>query len=165
MPVHAAARLDLGKNINRAMQALASADVSASSSITLVSTEAGARTAVSVELFPGGPGFVFPDASGLLVHTNHFLAEEPRPGDREAKAFPDTLLRRDVLVRGLSRIARPTLADALSLMCSRVGGEGAVCALPDRALGNDPQFVTVATIILDFERRALKVIEGGYRGG
>jgi isopenicillin-N N-acyltransferase-like protein len=166
MPVHAAARLalDNGRNINRAMTALAAADVSASSSLTLVSTEAGARTAVSVELYPGGPGFVFPDARGVLVHTNHFLAEEARAGDQEAKAFPDTLLRRDILLRGLHRIAQPTLAQALSLIGSRVGGEGAVCSLPDRSLGNDPQSVTVATVILDFESRSLQVIEGGYRG-
>ena len=46
---------NLRANIARAAQLLASADVSASSSINLVSYEDGGSAAMTVELHPGGP--------------------------------------------------------------------------------------------------------------
>ena len=46
---------------------------------------------MTVELYPGGPGFVLPQPNGILVHTNHFLATGLAAFDAEPKAFPDTL--------------------------------------------------------------------------
>lgn len=161
LPVHVAARqvLDEGTHINRAMKILAAAEVSASSSITIVSTEGGCGTAVSAELYPGGIGFVFPDDSGLLVRTNHFLADENRAADRAIRAFPDTLLRHHVLRRQLSRLERPETTDVLGAMRCSVGGESAVFSRADPALAGQPQFVTLATIQLDFDRRGLSVLD------
>lgn len=163
-PVHVAARhaIDTGTNITRAMMALVGAQVSASSSINLVSVEAGSRTAASVELFPGGPGVVFPDAGGLLVRTNNFITAEASKEDVLARSFPDTLLRRDILLRKLSRLKSPTEQDVLSAMCSRVGGEYAVCAIPTPGQ-KAPVRKTAATVILDFEKATLRVVDGGYR--
>lgn len=166
VPVHIAARhtLDTAANINRAAQLLANADVSASSSINLVSYESGLGAAMSVELFPGGPGFIFPDADGFLIHTNHFLAPEPAVHDTEPKKFPDTLLRRDLLRRRLGTFAAPTSADVLDVMKSHVGGDGAVCCHP--APGGDPneQYATLATIILDVATGRFRALEGGPCG-
>ncbi|MFB9267960.1 C45 family autoproteolytic acyltransferase/hydrolase [Bradyrhizobium erythrophlei] len=159
-PVHVAARhvLDEATNIARAMRLLVAAKVSASSSINLVSVEAGKRTAVSVELFPGGPGFVFPDGKGLLVRTNHFLSTEGAKGDLVPTTFPDTLLRRDILMRSFARLERPTVEDILAAMTDRVGGEFAVCAIPTAGQPR-PVRKTAATIILDFDRASLKIID------
>lgn len=163
LPVHIAARhtLDTAANIARAAQLLASADVSASSSINLVSCESGLGAAMSVELYPGGPGFILPDEAGFLIHTNHFLAPEPAARDTEPKKFPDTLLRRDLLRRRLGTFPRPTSANVLDVMKSHVGGEGAVCCHPSP--GGDPleQYATLATVILDVQGGELKVLKGG----
>jgi isopenicillin-N N-acyltransferase-like protein len=164
-PVHVAARwaLDTGKNITTAMRSLALVKVSASSSITLVSNEANSRTAVGFELYPRGPGIVFPNDKGLLVRTNHFLTAEAEKGDKQPSAFPDTFLRRDILMRRLAPINHPTVDDVLAVMCNRIGGEYAICAIPT-ADQKQPCRKTAATVILDFERHTLRVIEGGYRG-
>jgi len=163
VPVHVAARwtLDTAKNIFRASQLLASADVSASSPINLVSFEGGHGAAMSVELHPNGPGFVMPDAKGYIIHTNHFLADGLRPFDTEPKNFPDTLLRHDLLRRRLDAFDRPTADDVLSVMQNHVGGAGAICCHPEP--GGDPsaQYETLATVVLDVAGGRLKVLKGG----
>jgi isopenicillin-N N-acyltransferase like protein len=160
LPVHVVARhvMDNGTNITRAMRWLTEARVSASSSINLVSVEAGQTTAVSVELFPGGPGFVFPDDHGVLVRTNHFLTPSAADQDQVSRSFPDTLLRRDILRRRLAKMPCPALNDVVQLMTNRVGGEFAVCARPE--VGQVPPVrKTAATVVLDLEARTLRTVD------
>jgi isopenicillin-N N-acyltransferase-like protein len=163
VPVHVAARwmLDSAANISSAAQLLASADVSASSSLNIVSYEHGLGAAISAELHPDGPSFVLPDAAGFIVHTNHFLASAPAAHDTEPTRFPDTLLRRDLLRRRLGTFARPSARDVLDVMKSHVGGEGAVCCHP--APGGDPtaDYQTLATVMLDVRAGELRVLKGG----
>ena len=163
VPVHVASRavLDGASNINRALQLLASADVSASSSVTVISTEDDLGVAASVELYPGGPDFVFPAPDGLLVHTNHFLSARAQPGDTEPRSFPDTLLRHDLLVRRLSGIKRLDVPQILTAMSSHVGGDGAVCCHHDPLQRPTAQFETLATVVLDVAAGSLQVFEGG----
>ena len=163
VPVHIAARwaLDTAPNIYRAGQMLASATVSASSSLNLVAYENGIGKALSVELHPSGPSFILPDADGFLIHTNHFLAPGPAAHDSEPRSFPDTLLRRDLLRRKLGTFERPTSTDVLEVMASLQGGEGAVCCRPEP--GSDPAsaYATLATIILDVQAGTMAVLKGG----
>lgn len=164
LPVHVAARhaLDHGADINQAATLLAGADVSASSSINLVSVEDGVNSAISVELHPGGPSFVLPDDAGFIVHTNHFLAPGPAAHDTEPKAFPDTLLRRDLLRRQLGNLQPRYPEDVLSVMTSHVGKGASVCCHHDPALGDpDAQYQTLATVVLDLARGDLRIHAGG----
>lgn len=166
LPVHVAARavLDSAAGIIGAIQTLQKAKVSASSSINLVSYENGMGKAISAELHPGGPSFVLPDPSGFLVHTNHFLAPEPAMHDTEPKAFPDTLLRRDLLLRQLHGTPDISAETVLELIRRHEGGDGSVfCnAEPDA----DPleAYETLSTVILDVGKGALSVLKGGPRG-
>lgn len=163
VPVHVAARfvLDSATNLNRAGQLLASATVSASSSLNMVSHESGYGLAMTAELHPGGPSFILPEDSGLLVHTNHFLAPGPAAYDTEPRTYPDTLLRRDILRRRLSAVPRPTAKDVIDIMRNHVGGEGAVCCHPEP--GGDPSstYETLATIAPDVKAGELSVHAGG----
>ncbi|MGH6939349.1 C45 family autoproteolytic acyltransferase/hydolase [Hypericibacter sp.] len=163
VPVHVASRavLDSAANINRALQLLARADVSASSSVTVISTEDDLGVAASVELYPGGPDFVFPAPDGLLVRTNHFLSARAQAGDTEPRSFPDTLLRHDLLVRRLSGVKRLDVAQILTAMSSHVGGDGAVCCHHDPLQHPTAQFETLATVVLDVAGGSLQVFEGG----
>ncbi len=166
VPVHVAARwvLDTAPNIARAAQMLAAADVSASSSVNLVSYEDGVASALTVELFPGGPGFVLPDDRGFIVHTNHFLAQAAIPHDTEPKLNPDTLLRRAYLKRKLWALTPVSEENILAIMANHSGGEGAVCCHHDPKSGPEEQYETLATIVLDVKAGDLKVKRGGPCG-
>lgn len=160
LPVHVVARqvMDKGTNIARAMRWLTEVRVSASSSINLVSAEDGEATAVSVELFPGGPGFVFPDEQGVLVRTNHFLTARAAEQDQVVTTFPDTLLRRDILRRRLAKMPCPAVDDVIALMTNRVGGEFAICSRPEAGQA-PPVRKTAATVVLDLEERTLRTLD------
>ncbi len=166
LPVHVAARavLDSATGIYPAMQMLQRAKVSASSSLNLVSYENGMGKAVSAELHPGGPSFILPDARGFIVHTNHFLAPEPAHHDTEPGTFPDTLLRRDLLLRQLSGCGDITTDRVLAMVERHEGGDGAVFC--KAAADADPlqSYETLATVILDVGKGELRVLKGGPKG-
>jgi isopenicillin-N N-acyltransferase-like protein len=166
LPVHVAARavLDGARDVYHAAQLLAQAKVSASSSINLAGFENGLGKAMSVELYPGGPGFILPDQDGFIVHTNHFLAPEPASADTEPKAFPDTLLRRDLLLRQLRAEPNPTTADLLAMVERHRGGDGAVFCVAEAGTDPGEAYETLSTVILDLERGELRVLKGGPRG-
>ncbi|TPW27432.1 C45 family autoproteolytic acyltransferase/hydolase [Pararhizobium mangrovi] len=162
LPVHVAARaaLDLGRDVADAARLLASADVSASSSINLVGYEAGTAAAISVELHPGGPSFVMPDANGRLVHTNHFLAPGPAAFDTEPRIAPDTLIRRDVIQRRI-RADCTTPEAVLTAMNSHLGTTAAICCHHDPQDPLEEQFETIATVVLDVAAGTLHAHRGG----
>lgn len=166
VPVHVASRwmLDSCKDINQALQLLGSAAVSASSSLTLVAAVDDSSAAVSVELHPGGPGLVFPDAEGLLVHTNHFLSSPARASDTEPAAYPDTLVRHDLLVRRLANRRGLTPQKILAAMNSHLGSTSAVCCHPDPGLPEAGQYATLASIVIDVAGGTLTALPGGPCG-
>lgn len=163
VPVHVVSRwlMDTAPDIARAAQLAASADVSASSSLNLVSVEADISAAITVELHPGGPAFVLPQPNGTLVHTNHFLAPGLAAFDTEPKAFPDTLLRYDLLTRHTAALKKMSIETVLKTMASHSGGNAAVCCHPDSTDAPDNQFETLATVILDLEKGQLHAHTGG----
>ncbi|WEK33205.1 MAG: C45 family autoproteolytic acyltransferase/hydrolase [Candidatus Pseudomonas phytovorans] len=163
LPVHVLSRwlLDSCADINHALQLCHAAPVSASSVLTLVAAEQGASAAVSVELHPGGPALVFPDAAGLLIHTNHFLADAVRPYDTEPAAYPDTLVRHDLLRRRLTGRRQLSERDLLGALNSHLGSTGALCCHPDPALPETGQYATLASICLDVPAGTLRALPGG----
>lgn len=101
VPVHVLLRLVLERcrGADEALALLRGARPSASACITL----AERATVVAAELSPGGVTVVPADASGWLVHTNHFLAGPATGADTLRRDRPGTLARRDLLVRLLRR--------------------------------------------------------------
>ncbi|HEV3427908.1 MAG TPA: C45 family peptidase [Paraburkholderia sp.] len=166
LPVHVASRwmLDTCGALDDALRLLASAPVSASSSLTVIASADDSSAAVSVELYPQGPGFVFPDANGLLVHTNHFLAPAAQAGDTEPRQYPDTLLRHDLLTRRLSQRARLSSLQVIGAMNNHFGATTAVCCHPDANAPASGQYATLATIVLDVAAGRLDALPGGPCG-
>jgi len=150
VPVHVVARrvLDQARAVGEGRAICASATPSASTSVTMV---AGGE-AVSVELWPGGPGFAGPDAHGVLVRTNHFLTDPARDGDEVPAEAPGTLTRYDTLRRILSGAASPatgrdvTPDDVVAALCDHTGG---VCSHPLAEEPADLRHGTLATVVLD----------------
>lgn len=163
VPVHVLARwiLDSCGDINQALQMCHGAAVSASSVLTLVAAVDDASAAVSVELHPGGPALVFPDDDGLLIHTNHFLAEAVRPFDTEPAAYPDTLVRYDLLRRRLAGRTGLTAHDLLTSLNSHLGTTGALCCHPAPGQAETGQYATLASITLDVVGGTLRALPGG----
>jgi isopenicillin-N N-acyltransferase like protein len=166
VPVHVLARavLDGTGDLNRALKLIQSTRVSASSSLTLIATVDRDSAVVSAEVYPGGPGLVFPSPAGLLVHTNHFLSQPAAMGDTEPRSFPDTLVRHDLLTRRLTQEKALDLPRVLSAMNSHLGTTGAVCCHPDVSLPASGQYATLATVILDVRTGKLEALAGGPCG-
>lgn len=163
LPVHVLARwlLDSCADLNQALQLCHAAPISASSVLTLVAALPGASSAVSVELHPGGPSLVFPDADGLLIHTNHFLAPDAKPFDTEPRAYPDTLVRYDLLRRRLNGRGRLSDRDLLGALNCHLGSTGALCCHPDPTLPAAGQYATLACVFLDVPQGTLRALPGG----
>jgi isopenicillin-N N-acyltransferase-like protein len=161
--VHVLARsvLDEATDLNQALVRLAGADVSASSSLTLVAARDGESAAVSVELNPGGPGYALPDERGLLVHTNHFLSSPAALHDTELRHGPDSVVRLDMVRRRLAATPRPSEADLIRALHSHLLGGGATCCHPDATLPPASQFATLATVGLDVAAGTITVHRGG----
>jgi isopenicillin-N N-acyltransferase-like protein len=161
VPVHVVARhiLDTAATVHGALGVVSSARVSASTAITLVGARRAGRTAISAELWPGGPGHVLPTPEGLLVHTNHFLSDPARLGDLSPVDAPDTLVRYEVLRRGLHRFGGRADADRiLAVMADHTGG---LCCHPDPDPGAGPAYATLATIRLDLAAGSVVTHAGG----
>jgi isopenicillin-N N-acyltransferase-like protein len=161
IPVHLVARrlLDEAADINQAVAIVASARVSASSAITILTAESGDVAALTAEVYPDGPEFVLPEQQ-LLCHTNHFLAARAALGDREQTVGPDSFFRLDLLRRRASHLdpADPDLLDALS---SHLGGGGALCCHAESAATFGARYATLATVAIDIQQRRMTVRAGG----
>lgn len=162
VPVHVASRwlLDSKADLNDALQLLAGADFSASSSLTVLASHAGEAAAISVEIYPEGPALVFPDENGLLLHTNHFLDPKAAQGDTEWGVYPDTLVRHQVLKRRLGKRSGLTVEHILAAMNSHLGSTGALCCHPDPAVQAD-QYQTLVTVSIDTAAGTLNALAGG----
>ena len=150
--------LDTAANVHSGLSVAASARVSASSAINLVGARRAGKTAISTELWPGGPGYVLPNPDGLLVHTNHFISVPARLGDLKPIEAPDTLVRYEVLRRRLHRYAgRAGAEQILAVMADHTGG---LCCHPD-PLAAGQTYATLATVRLDLAAGTVEAHPGG----
>lgn len=166
VPIHVLLRRLLAdsETIFDALRILAGAPVSASSAVTLISVEGGEESALTAELRPGAaPGYVLPEESGLLVHTNHFLSPAAVPGDLEPTIGPDSFFRLELLRRRAARLrgARPGAEELLAPFHSHLGGGGAICCHPEPGADLGERYATLATVLVDPLAGRLRVTEGG----
>jgi isopenicillin-N N-acyltransferase like protein len=164
VPVHVLARsvLDSARNIGQAVALIGSAEVSASSALTITALDDdGEPIAIAAEVFPGGPRYVLPRDDGLLLHTNHFLDVHAARLEQENQIGPDSFVRLAVLQRRLASRAGNKEADLLAAMCSHTGGGGAICCHPEPGATLGSRYATLATVSLDVQRCAMTVRAGG----
>jgi isopenicillin-N N-acyltransferase-like protein len=159
-PVHLLSRaiLDDAASTRDAVR-IASGRTSASTSLTVVDTSGDA---VSIELFPGGPGLLEP-TDGLLVRTNHFVSDEGRDGCLASTIGVSTEVRRDHLLDALTAHP-PTSADDVLDAMTHHHDDGGVCRHsfvdPDPVLWHR----TLATVVVDVAGCQLDVRDGGPCG-
>ena len=161
-PIHVITRrvLDEANDLSEALLLICSAEPSASSAMTLVAVEGAEKTALTVEVWPGGPAYVLPNERGILVHTNHFVDSTAAAADQERVLGPDSFLRYEIVRRGLAT-ATPTPGDVIRVLRSHLGGTGAVCCHPDPFAPLGERYATLATITVDVLAGTLDVHPGG----
>lgn len=79
--------------------------------------------------------------------------------DSEPRAFPDTLLRRDMLLRRLRTGA--TREDVLAALDSHMGADAALCCHPLPGVDPRDQYEMLCTLTLDLAAGRLHAHEGG----
>ena len=160
-PVHLLSRaiLDDAASVGEAVAIASAPHTSASTSLTLVDDRGGA---VSVELFPGGPGLL-EATDGVLVRTNHFVSDAGRDGCLASTISVSTRLRREHLVEEFAQRQPLTAADVTAAMTHHLP-DGGVCRHP--LTDTDPVLWhrTLATVAIDATSRTLDVHENGPCG-
>ena len=168
VPVHILARavLDRAEGAVDALEILAAAEVSASTAFTIVADDEDGGAVCTVEASPAGPGFVTPDDRGVLVHTNHFLADPGRAGDTGVRLGPDSVLRLDHARRAMARQPDGSVDEAsiLGTMHSHRGGFGSICRhpAPDAPFGD--RWRTLATVTIEPSARRMTLRRNGPCG-
>ena len=156
VPVHAVARriLDTAADVPAALAVCGSAAVSASTSLTIATR----HTAVSVELWPGGPGHVLPAEDGLLLRTNHFLTDPARPGDLVPLSESDSVDRFVELQRKLGGRGREL--DPAAVVAVLGSHDGDLCCHPDPSLVRELRHATLATVQLNLTEATVTTYPG-----
>lgn len=163
VPVHVVARriLDEATTIAEATALAASAPVSASTILTVVTFDGANSAARGLELSPAGMAILEPDAEGVLRHTNHFLDPELARGERHGPHDPSTYGRLNELVRrtpALRAAADPTTR-ATVLLDHRDATP--LCCHPEPDAQPGERWETLVTASLDLQARELLLHEGG----
>ena len=144
-PIHILLRRTLAtaKTVDDALEILTAATTTASSAVTVATP----NDVASVELSPGGANVI---RGHVGAHTNHFL--EPPPGGRDTyvDVSPTTLQR-------LETVRRAPLLDALR---SHDGHPKGVCRHVDANEAWVDQSVTIASVVMNLEKRRLHVADG-----
>src|SRR3954451_8599161 len=165
VPVHVLNRhvLDRAGDGVEALAMFSNATMSASSAVTVIADDEDGGAVCTVELSPAGPGFVTPDERGVLVHTNHFVAEPGRLADRMVREAPSSVLRLDHARRAMSRVAEGAIDEdaILGALRSHRGGWGAICVHPDPAAKFGDRWRTLATVIVDPAARRMTLHSNG----
>jgi isopenicillin-N N-acyltransferase-like protein len=157
VPVHLVARriLDEANTVDEAVAIARSARTSASTAITVVTTDAAA----ALEVCPDGVAVV--PADEVLLHTNHFLDSALAAGERLATERPLTVDRLAHLQANTDGLAAVDVTVRVGALLSH-GPDGApVCAHPDPEAALHERSETVATISLDLAAASMLVHEGG----
>lgn len=160
-PVHLLSRaiLEDAGDTGAAVRIASSARTTASTSLTVVDA---AGSAVSVELFTGGPGLLAAQG-GVLVRTNHFLSGAGRDGCLARRIGVSTDLRRDHLVEAFALRQPQSAQDVVEAMTHHLP-DGGVCRHPVTATDPVLWHRTLATVTLDVAGRTLDARPDGPCG-
>lgn len=159
LPIHILLRLALeSPSASDAISTIEALGGAGSSQHILIADSAGAR---SLELSPRGGVYLGADADGLVVHTNHFLAnrlvdEPPWLAGSPLRLARARELCQEILV-GAQRSELPAgqVVDATVLrrrvFSDAEGAPQAICCVPDVARGGLASIETLFNIVMTFE--------------
>jgi len=161
LPYHVLLRAILDcENVSDAIASLQSGFRSSSANY-LLAQRGGA--AVDVEGSPGdfsGLYYLYPDAEGVIVHANHFLADRFAGQDVSVWAMPDSPVRLQRLRAGVRAAPDRSLAAFRSLLADHANYPSGVCCHPDPRMNPVDQGMTAASVLMDLDARMMWVSDG-----
>jgi len=150
VPVHAIARrvLEEADSVEQAIALIQSAQVSASTVLTVFNRSAHQPRAASIELSPAGVGVVLPNAQGWLSHTNHFL--DPLLSLAERSDDDSSLLRLAHLNGQQQALcSSQEISTRARALCGDLGEAAPICFTPDFSLPVTQRWETLLSIAID----------------
>jgi isopenicillin-N N-acyltransferase-like protein len=161
LPYHLMLRAILDcENVSDAITTL-QAGVRSSSANYLLAHRDG--IAVDVEGAPGDFSrlyFVFPGSDGVLLHTNHFLADRFAGTDVSVWAMPDSPVRLQRLRAGVQAAPDHSLSTFRSLLSDHANYPSGVCCHPDPRFAPVEQGMTVTSVLMDLGEQRMWVADG-----
>jgi isopenicillin-N N-acyltransferase-like protein len=97
---------------------------------------------------------------GVLLHTNHFLADIGAARDVSPWAFPDSPFRLDRMRRIVGDATAVSLELAQGLLADHANYPNAICCHADARYEAAEQWATVASLIMELDARALHLASG-----
>jgi isopenicillin-N N-acyltransferase-like protein len=97
---------------------------------------------------------------GILLHTNHFLADIGSARDVSPWAFPDSPFRLDRMRRIVDEAPALSVELAQSLLADHANYPNAICCHPDARYGPAEQWATVASLVIELGARVLHLASG-----
>ncbi|RCL28486.1 peptidase C45 [Pseudomonas sp. AFG_SD02_1510_Pfu_092] len=161
VPVHAIARrlLEEASSVEQAIELARSAQVSASTVLTVFSREDSSPRAASIELSPARTALVLPREDGWLLHTNHFLDPQLSLGEQVAD-LADTRCRLSHLEQVIGQMGSADLRARAAAMCGSAGDSAPICFHPDMTMPDTERWQTLLSVGIDTERCALQYLAG-----
>lgn len=162
VPYHVVLRALLGcGSTKEAVERLESAGRSSSANYLIVDSTG---EAVDIETRPGGPEALHrlvPDRRGVLLHTNHFVADDFPAVDYTTLVDSTTRTRLGRLSDVVADAAEPSdLAMFEQAMTDHTNAPDSVCRHPDTQLPLPDQSMTVSSALVNLTTRTWAVSEG-----
>jgi isopenicillin-N N-acyltransferase-like protein len=98
--------------------------------------------------------------NGVLLHTNHFLADIGAARDVSPWAFPDSPFRLDRMRRIVGDAPTVSLELAQGLLADHANYPNAICCHPDARYDTAEQWATVASLVMELDTRVLHLASG-----
>ena len=124
--------------------------------------------AIDVEASPGDFSrlyFLYPDGSspggnGILLHTNHFLADRFARTDVSIWAMPDSPVRLQRLRAGVQAAPELSLDTFRALLSDHANYPSGVCCHPDPKMAAADQGMTVTSVLMDLSAGRMWISDG-----
>ncbi len=162
LPYHLMLRAILDcENVSDAITALQAGFRSSSANYLLAHRDGAV---VDVEGSPGDFSrlyFLYPgSADGIILHTNHFLADRFARKDVSVWAMPDSPVRLQRLRAGVHAAPDHSLATFRSLLSDHANYPSGVCCHPDLRMAPADQGMTVTSVLMDPGAQRMWVTDG-----
>ena len=118
---------------------------------------------LDVEASPGDFSrlyFVFPDAGGVALHTNHFLSDRFARRDVSVWAMPDSPVRLQRLRAGVAAAPGRSLAAFRALLSDHANYPSGICCHPDPRMAPADQGMTATSVLMDLSAGRLWLTDG-----
>jgi isopenicillin-N N-acyltransferase like protein len=118
--------------------------------------------AVDIEAAPGDFSrlFLLFPTDGVLLHTNHFVSPAFDAKDVSLWVMPDSPFRLERLRASVPAGSKPSIEDFESVLADHANNPSGICCHPDPRMDPLDRGATVASVLMDLDRRRMWIADG-----